>query len=128
MPVLASVRPRTAASVFKSLVLTNSHIPTRSSTFSVTCAVAPLMPVKSVRAMSAAVMDQRAYVIRHTPFVCSRRLGLDYGVRPPQQPISHVEVPHGLRKWECGDSSSYSAWPEVAAAVIKAPKQLCQCT
>jgi hypothetical protein len=42
--------------------------------------------------------------------------------RPPQQPVSQVEEPECLRRWELWGSVCYSAWPKVADAVIKAHK------
>jgi hypothetical protein len=36
--------------------------------------MAKLIPVNRVRAMNTAAMDQRAFVIRHTPFVCYGRI------------------------------------------------------
>src|SRR5712691_5835763 len=51
-----------AAPVFRSLVLTSSHVPIRSSTFTTTWAVAKVAPVR-VRARSTAAINQRAFVI-----------------------------------------------------------------
>src|SRR5215510_16101445 len=62
MPVLAPSMPYTAAPVFRSLVLTSSHVPIRSSTCTTTWAVAKVAPGR-VRARSTAAKNQRAFVI-----------------------------------------------------------------
>jgi len=36
-------------------------------------------------------------------------------------------VSNALRKWEFGDSASYSEWPKVADAVIEVQYTLMQC-